>query len=195
MKTLYVDGSVFWERFKDPLGYLTFRRQVEENLREGFIQKGGRPQDDYPIYLMLGRLKWTIDVGDAVSIATTEEIKVPLELLADDQVSFTYPDSMVSAFILGEKNLAYFEPEYQGKVFRLYEIEAIVEKKGLPGEGWETTMPRHLAHYIEAQVWNHDLLRNFYEASRAERKVDFFEATAPQKYSRKGFQKKRLDRE
>ena len=166
MSELYVDGAVFWERFKDPLGYLRIRRQVEKNLREGFVQKGGKPKDEYPVYLMLGRPKWTVDAGDAVSIETTEEIKVPLRLLPDDQVSFTYPDSMVSAFILEERNFAYFEPEHHGKVFRLREIEAIIEKKGLPGEGWETLMPRHLAHYVEAQVWNHELLDDFYAASR-----------------------------
>jgi hypothetical protein len=169
MQKLYREGSVFWERFKDPLSYLTFRRQVEANLREKLIRKGGVPIDQYPIYLMLGRPRWTIDVADAVTVATTEEVVVPLGVIDESQVSFTYPDSMVSAFILGQSHLDYFEPEYHGKVFTLEEITAIVEKKGLPGEGWETSMPRHLAHYIEAQVWDRETLMNYYKTLCATR--------------------------
>jgi hypothetical protein len=170
MQKLYREGSVFWERFKDPLSYLTFRRQVEANLREKFIGKGGVPIDQYPVYLILGRPRWTVDVADAVTVATTEELVVPLGVIDESQVSFTYPDSMVSAFILGQRHLDYFEPEYHGKVFTLEEITAIVEKKGLPGEGWETSMPRHLAHYIEAQVWDRETLMNYYKTLGATRK-------------------------
>ena len=166
MQELYREGSVFWERFKDPSSYMTFRRKVEANLRENFIRKGGVPIDQYPIYLMLGRPKWTIDVADVVTVETTEEIVVPLNAIDESQVSFTYPDSMVSAFILGQSHLDYFEPEYHGKVFTLEEITAIVKEKGLPGEGWETKMPRHLAHYIEAQVWDRQMLMNYYQTVR-----------------------------
>jgi hypothetical protein len=166
MRQLYRERSAFWERFQDPSGYLTFRRHVEEDLREKFIQKGGVPLDQHPIYLMLGRPKWTVDVADAVTVATTDEVVVPLDIIDRSQVSFTYPDSMVSAFLLGQSHLHYFEPEYHGKVFTLEEIAATVEKKGLPGEGWETSMPRHLAHYIEAQVWNREVLINYYQALR-----------------------------
>ena len=120
--------------------------------------------DQYPIYFMLGRAKWAVESADAVSLATTEELEVPLSVIDASQVSFTYPDSMVSAFIMGQSHLDYFEPEYHGKVFTLQEIAAIVEKKGLPGEGWETKMPPHLAHYIEAQVWDCGILRRYCEA-------------------------------
>jgi hypothetical protein len=54
MTRLYIEGSVFWERFKDPAGYLSFRKWVEQKLRNGFIEKGGRPKSEYPIYLVLG---------------------------------------------------------------------------------------------------------------------------------------------
>jgi hypothetical protein len=58
MKDLYVEGSIFWERFKEPAQYLQARRQVEQWLRSEFIAKGGEPQAPYPIYMVLGRSKW-----------------------------------------------------------------------------------------------------------------------------------------
>ena len=97
----------------------------------------------------------------SLSLETTEEIRVPLNILDPYEVSFTYPDSMASTEIAEEKNPEYYESEYHGKVFTLKEIEEIVNKRGMPGEGWETRMPKHLAHYIEAQVWNHAVLEEF----------------------------------
>ncbi len=161
MSRLYAEGSAFWERFKDPREYLAARKQIERNLRDGFTRKGGRPKSEYPIYFVLGRPKWFAAVSDPITAKTTGEIEVPIEIIARDQISFTYPDSMVSALMELEKNPAYYEPEYHGKVFTLEEMEGIIEKKGLPGEGWQTRMPKHLAHYIEAQVWDAEPLEGY----------------------------------
>jgi hypothetical protein len=163
MRSLYIEGSVFWERFKDPHHYLCARRQVENQLWTKFKEKGGSPKQSYPIYLVLGRPKWTSTVADEGTLATTDEIQVPLLALDEREVSFTYPDSMVSAMIAAERNPGYYEPEYHGQVFTAGEIRQIVHRKGMPGEGWETRMPKHLAHYIEAQVWNQAALLNFLE--------------------------------
>jgi hypothetical protein len=161
MRELYVEGSVFWERFQDPAGYLTLRRSVELKLYNGFRAKGGVPPQTYPIYLMLGRPKWTETAADPATLATSEEVQVPLSLFDEREISFTYPDSMVSALMVMEKNPGYYEPEYHGKVFTLQEIRQIVARRGLPGEGWETRMPKSYAHYIEAQVWNGKVLAEY----------------------------------
>ena len=163
MKGLYIEGSVFWERFKDPSSYMAFRKQIEKELRNDFVSKGGRPKQDYPVYLVLGRPKWTEIAADAKTIAATAEIAIPLTVLGEEDVSFTYPDSMVSALMASERNPDYYEPDYHGKVFTLKEIAGIIEKNGLPGEEWQTRMPAHFAHYIEAQVWNQRLLWNYFE--------------------------------
>ncbi len=162
MQRLYVEGSVFWERFKDPKSYLGFRKQVELTLRAGYTKKGGKPVDPHPIYLVVGSPRWMETVADPKTLETTEIIRIPLSVVSEDEVSFTYPDSMVSALVAAEKNPAYFEPEYHGQVFTLREMEKIIEEKGLPGEGWETRMPKHYAHYIEAQVWNRKALVEYY---------------------------------
>ncbi len=154
MAGLYLAGSVLWERFKDPAWYLQARRQVEAWLRASFLAKGGRPRDPYPLYLVLGQSGWFLKMADAATLALTAEIRVPLSIFDETEVSFTYPDSMVSTLLAYEKNPAYYQPEYHGQLFTLSEIRPLVEANGLPEEGWTTNMPGFLAHYIEAQVWN-----------------------------------------
>jgi hypothetical protein len=161
MKDLYMKGSIFWERFEDPAGYLQLRRQVEEWLRREFIAKGGKPRNQYPIYMMFGRSKWVRTLLDAPTRATTVEIEVPLCLFSEFDVSFTYPDSMVSFIENYEKNEESYLSEYHGKVFTLCEIRSIVEANGLPGEGWGMKLASDLPNYIEAQVWNHEPLLTY----------------------------------
>lgn len=158
MRGLYMEGSIFWERFEDPAGYLQFRRQVEEWLRSEFIAKGGKPRSAYPIYMILGRPVWIQTLLDAATRATTVEIEVPLSLFNEWDVSFTYPDSMVSFIENDQKNAESYLPEYHGKVFTLCEIRSIVEANGLPGDRWGMKLSSDLPNYIEAQVWNHEPL-------------------------------------
>jgi hypothetical protein len=161
MQDLYIAGSVYWERFEDPHDYLQTRRQVEQWLHQEFIAKGGAPQMSYPIYMILGRSKWLQTAVDEVTLATTSEIQVPLALFQECDISFTYPDSMVSFLVANQKEAEYYLPEYHGKVFTLPEIRSIIETNGLPGERWGTNLPGHLANYIEAQVWNQKPLQEF----------------------------------
>ena len=122
MQDLYIEGSVFWERFEDPDQYLRTRRQIEQWLYQEFIAKGGAPQQSYPIYMMLGRSKWLLTAVDAATLATTAEIQVPLSLFQECDVSFTYPDSMVSFLVANQKESEYYLPDYHGKLFTLSEI-------------------------------------------------------------------------
>ena len=158
MRSLYVPGSVIWERFKDPVDYLQGRRQIEAWLRQEFIRLGGQPQDQFPIYLVLGRSKWVERMADPATLATTSAIQVPLSILAEGDVSFTYPDSMVTYFLELRQDPEVYQPDYHGRVFTLSQIRKIVDEKGLPEEGWETKTAADVAHYVEAQVWNRRLL-------------------------------------
>ncbi|MBE7556018.1 MAG: hypothetical protein HS126_33605 [Anaerolineales bacterium] len=155
MHDLYIEGSIFWERFKDPAEYLQTRRHIEQWLRQEFIAKGGAPKESYPIYMILGRSKWLLTAADAVTLATTAEIQVPLSLFGEGEISFTYPDSMISMWLATQKDPAYYLPDYHGKLFTLSEIRAIIEANGLPGGTWGTNLPSFVANYIEAQVWDH----------------------------------------
>ena len=165
MQDLYIEGSAIWQRFRDPLGYLRARRQTEGWLRQAFIAKGGQPTLDYPIYFVIGSPKWVQRVADPLTLATTTEIQVPLSIFKETEISFTYPDSMVSRAMEIEKDPGYYQPGYHGNVFTRSEILAIIAQKGLPDEGWETDVPDTLAHYIEAQAWNHAPLTKFLQTT------------------------------
>jgi hypothetical protein len=153
MRSMYVDGSVFWERFKDPFDYLQARRQTEQWLRQEFIAKGGAPQMPYPIYFIFGWTKWLTTGADETTLATTTNLQVPLALFGEDDVSFTYPDSMITLWLASEKVERVYLPEFHGRVFTLREMQAIVQANGLPGERWGY-LPAEVPNYIEAQVWN-----------------------------------------
>jgi hypothetical protein len=147
------DDTPFGARFKDPAQYLRNRRQTEQWVREEFVAKGGQPRAAFPIPMVLGSSPWM--VKNAPNPALHAEICIPLSIFNEQDVSFTYPDSMISYWFGTEKPGEYFQPEYHGKVFTLSEMLTIVELKGLPEQGWKANLPSHLAPYIEAQVWNH----------------------------------------
>lgn len=166
MENLYVEyeESVLFERFKDPVQYLHNRRDTEQWVYEAFIAKGGQPQQTYPICMVLGESKWIKKhaPGDA---DTQGEIRIPLSIFQETDVSFTCLDSMVSHWLAKEKPVEYYQPDYHGKVFTLSEILEIIERNGLPGEEWVVDLPSNIGAYIEAQVWNHKLLLDSFDVT------------------------------
>jgi hypothetical protein len=164
MEALYVKfaGSILFERFKDPARYLHDRKQTEQWVREAFMAKGRQPRGDYPISMVLGASPW-IEQHAPGEPETHGKIRIPLAALQEDDVSFTYPDSMVSHWFGLEKPPEYYLPDYHGQVFTLPEILSIVKTKGVPEEKWQVNLPSHLGSYIEAQVWNHNLLLEYTE--------------------------------
>jgi hypothetical protein len=171
MRGMYRAGSVYWDRFEDPAQYLQARRQVEQWLRREFIAKGGKPKEPYPIYMVLGRTAWMKTAINELTAATTMQIETPLALFTADDISFTYPDSMVSAMLAGERNPAYYLPEMHGRLFTLPEILALLQERGLPGETWGNNLPSGWANYIEAQVWNREPLLAYLPQTRAQPRI------------------------
>ena len=155
------DDTPYGARFKDPAGYLKNRKETEAWVRQGFIAKGGKPRAPYPIPFALGSSRW---LEQAAPVRGRHgEIRIPLSEFTADDISFTYPDSMVSHWFDRDKPVEYYQPGLHGIVFTLPEILAIVKQDGMPEEDWETNLPVDLAPYIEAQVWNHDLLVKYKE--------------------------------
>lgn len=157
MNELYVDNAL-WGRFKDPTWYLRERKKTELWLKEQFIFKGGSPQEDYPIYMVLGKCEQIERNMEEENIA---KIRIPLTHFKEEEISFTYIDSMFSFQLSRDKSSEYYQPEYHGKVFILSEIKSILEEKGLPEEGWWGNLPDDFIPYIEAQAWNHKILRGY----------------------------------
>ncbi len=158
MQELYKDTPL-WSRFKDPIQYLQNRRQTEQWVRKEFLAKGGQPQAAYPIPMVLGASPWI--VKNAPYPEAHGEVHIPLAVFTESDVSFTYPDSMLSLWFAKDKPIEYYQPEYHGKVFTISEILLIVEARGLPEEEWKSNLPSDLAPYIEAQVWNHEPLLEY----------------------------------
>jgi hypothetical protein len=154
MEALYVPESILWRRFGNPIEYIRIRRRVERELYCNFKQNGGHPRLDFPIYLVVGRPRWAFASVDPVTMQTTDEIRVPLAILEEDEVSFTYPDSMFCTFMRHMNLDPAIDPKYDGKVFTLREIEKLIISDGLPAQGWNPELPARLSRYIEAQVWN-----------------------------------------
>lgn len=164
MTALYAE-TLFGERFKDPLHYLHQRRRTEQWVRAEFSGKGGQPQEPYPIYLVLGSSPWLAKAAPATP--QHGELCIPLAIFQEGDVSFTYPDSMISHWFGNDQPAQYYQPAYHGQVFTRSEILAIVAARGLPEEGWEPRLPDHLAPYIEAQVWNREPLLVYQEQMQA----------------------------
>ena len=153
------DDSPYGTRFKDPARYLKNRKETENWVRMGFIAKGGKPQASYPIPMVLGSSKWLDKNGPERGGGT--KIRIPLSIFTEHDISFTYPDSMISRWFGLEKPTEYYLPDLHGKIFTLMEIRALVNLKGLPEDGWQSNLPRDFAPYIEAQVWRHEPLMKY----------------------------------
>ena len=145
-------GGVY-RRFEHPESYLKSRRETERWLRTEFIRKGGKPVSDYPHYFVIDRSIW-IEEGYA---GHSNKIEVPITSFDPEQISFTYPDSMVSYWLQSQSDKDYYQPEYHGRVFTLAEIEEIIDRFGIPLREWQFEPNRQYDLFIEAQVWNSDV--------------------------------------
>lgn len=157
MKELYVDNAM-WGRFKNPAWYLQARKETEFWLRKEFISKGGCPQEEYPIYMIIGACDM---LEKSVPEKQLSKIQIPISEFKEEDVSFTYIDSMFSFSLGRDKSFEYYQPEYHGRVFTLSEILLLIKEKGIPVEGWWGKLPDDFFPYIEAQVWNHNLLSEY----------------------------------
>jgi hypothetical protein len=105
--------------------------------------------------MVLGTSRWIEE--HAPDPRTHAETRIPLSVFQEADVSFTYPDSMVSLWLHTERPTGYYRPDYHGRIFTIPEVLALVERDGSP-EDWATALPNHVGSYVEAQVWNHQLL-------------------------------------
>ncbi len=158
------DDTPYGERFKDPIQYLKNRKDTEQWVRKAFLAKGGRPKDEFPISMVLGSSKWLEKASPDPK--QHGEIRIPLSIFTFEDVSFTYPDSMLSRWFGQDKPAEFYQAEFHGIIFTLPEIFLIVEKNGMPEEDWEIKLPERLAPYIEAQVWNRGILLDYWKRIR-----------------------------
>jgi hypothetical protein len=145
-------NGLVYRRFKNPENYLKFRHETETWLRNEFIDKGGNPASIYPYYFVINRSIW-IEEGYNRNF---NKLEIPISDFDPQQISFTYPDSIVSYWLKTQIDKDYYQPEYHGQVFLLDEILKLVDRFGIPDREWQTQSHRKYDLFIEAQVWNID---------------------------------------
>lgn len=141
-------GAVY-DRFSNPKKYLQRRQEAESWVRQEFIKKGGQPISLYPHYFVVERAVWIEEGFNGQS----NSVQIPLSAFSPEQVSFTYPDSMISYWLRNQTDKEFYRPEYHCQVFVLSEICQIIDKFGIPNDEWRTNGAREWDLFIEAQVW------------------------------------------
>ena len=123
-----------------------------EDAAELKVAAGGQPANGrVPHYFVLGESAWFRGL-----YTDPGEVRIPLADLPSEVVSFTYPDSMASMELGAEFGLKVFPHLYHNRVYRLHELEEIVETYGLPRGDPPQTYDGHqrqeFEHYIEVQI-------------------------------------------
>jgi hypothetical protein len=139
LRALRERGDVFAsQRSAD---YLVVRRELEEQARNLFIRKGGRPVRERPHYMTLGACLWLRQW-----YREGRELTIDLDRFAPSTVSFTYGDLFPAMRLAGRR-------PYWGEVFTADEIGAVIDHYGLPQE-WNPDGAGGPERYIEVQIWD-----------------------------------------
>lgn len=141
-----------------PPNYIELRFALEKRLKEGFIAKGGKPKRNDPFYFTLGACEWMKSCYKNPGV-----VKIPLTNIKSEQVSFTYPDSMVSFQFFDEPKLAKYRKACNGQVYLLNEMKELLNQYGVPSEDKSHSQEKHkYDKYVEVQVWD-DFIINKYQ--------------------------------
>ncbi|MGE3757158.1 MAG: hypothetical protein AB7H97_05345 [Pseudobdellovibrionaceae bacterium] len=125
-------------RFSDP-EYLVRRLEVEKHIRNQFIEKGGNPDLNHPIYFFLGPHR------GFEQHPLNKRYEIHLEDLCKDSITFTYGDTMLSFFddyrkLSGEK----YQNSLCNRIFLLDELDDLFS---------HADYPENEPLYVEAQLW------------------------------------------
>jgi hypothetical protein len=150
IRDLQCREGLVYRRFNQPEQYLKMRKETEIWARQSFIEKGGKPNTSYPQYFVVNQSVWIEEGFNQQSF----HISFPISDFNPKQVSFTFPDSMVSYWLRSQTHADYYHPEYHGQVFLLDEICQIINQFGIPDREWQTEESRKYDLFIEAQVWD-----------------------------------------
>ncbi len=140
--------------------FLRKRYGRDKHLREVFIKHGGQPKRMVPVYMMLGEHSQWASAYDNPAV-----IKISFKDFDLRTISFTYGDSFAIF------NPALFgEEEYWDKVYFADEILDVIERHGFPpyveydfkrGIYPKDKSINHHLKYIEAHVWDDDILNKY----------------------------------
>lgn len=141
--------------------YMRLRRDAEAKVRLKFIEKGGKPILQNPRYMVLGASTWFEQW-----YVEPREIRISLEHFNAAQISFTYPDSLITIILAENPRWEAFRKPYHGLVFTRDEIDAVVLQHGMPDESDPARFTTE-EHLIEAQIWDMAPLQAYLPTSAA----------------------------
>jgi len=132
--------------------YLPHRRKIEKWIHAQLIQKGGNPKNYIPVYMTLGESP-TSEYDIRIDIQRgAHELRIPIANLDLNAVTFTYPDSMYKFIYDNNGDKISSEMTETPTVYLYNELEYIIERYKVY-DIYE--------HYIEAQVWDREMLNKF----------------------------------
>src|SRR2546428_5780031 len=102
MQTRFPEDKRF---HKNPRRCIAERRATEQWLREAFLRRGGQPTLTYPRYMVLGTSDY-LEAYDGFA-GSFCAIHIPLAAFDASEVSFTYPDSVISKWLAESKHPLY----------------------------------------------------------------------------------------
>lgn len=140
--------------------FLQKRYDRDRQLRDMFIEHGGKPQRTVPIYMMLGEHKQWESAYENSAV-----IKIPLTEFDPLTISFTYGDSfaVLNPALFGKE-------EYWNKVYFADEIVKIIDQYGLPPhveydfKRGIYPADKHIndyLKYVEAHIWSNEVLDRY----------------------------------
>ena len=131
--------------------YLLNRLEIEAWIHGQLIAKGGRPTCTVPVYMTLGDSPaGQFDIRADLQ-KNAAELRIPVAALDMAAVTFTFPDSMYQIVLDEEGKLIAGGRTNRPTVYLYDDMETVLQK-------YDAYLHEH---YIEAQVWNRDMLKNF----------------------------------
>jgi hypothetical protein len=125
------------------------RKEIEKWIYTQLVTKGGNPKNTVPIYMTLGvSPRGDLDIREDIQ-KNADELIIPINSLDLSAISFTFPDSMYSFVTDNNGNIIGGERTNTPNVYLYSELEEVILK-------YKTDL-----HYIEAQVWNREMLFDY----------------------------------
>lgn len=163
MRRNFPDHSWFHD---NPEERIRRRRRIENWLLDQFVLSGGEPKTNHPCYLTLGKSAFLRESG-----AYDAEIEIPLQLFSSKNISFTYPDSFFSESLSRRRDHELYNSELNGRLFTIDEVLDLLTQNKFPQNVQMDTPYYKFDFYIEAQVWDYDILNNFMASRPAKKSI------------------------
>jgi len=131
--------------------YLAHRLGIEKWIYHQLIFKGGNPRNTVPVYMTLGDSPCgQFDIRADLQ-KNAAELRIPIEALDTSAISFTFPDSMYQIILDDAGHIIRGGRTNTPIVYTFAELAYVLNK-------YENYLSEH---YVEAQVWDRDMLRGF----------------------------------